>query len=175
MIEPPQNLHKCPEKESLPHNSGDTFSGRMDKSDVSLASQRFSEFWAAPLLVLLSVTCSACWCSESLYGQQHGFHPFGNSLGWVLPRKWSRRLPDLIIHGHSCVFCSWLWFGSLWACFIPFQNSRKKLAVLAAFLVHWEDTVLRVYESSFCSCNDTAALKPQHQLNIKIRFSVQSS
>lgn len=55
----------------------------MDKSDVSLASQRFSEFWAAPLLILLSMTCSAYWCSGSLYAQQHGFNPFGNSLSWV--------------------------------------------------------------------------------------------
>lgn len=105
----------------------------MDKSDVFLASQRFSEFWAAPLLILPSVTCSAYWCSESLYAQQHGFHPFGNSLGWVFPRRWSRRLPGLIIHGHSRVSCSWLWFESLWACFIPFQNSRKKFAALQPF------------------------------------------
>lgn len=79
----------------------------MNKSDVSSSSQRFCEFWATPLLILLSVTCSAFWCSESLYAHQHGFHPFGHSLSQVFPRRWSRRLPSLIvgIHMFSAVGC----------------------------------------------------------------------
>lgn len=38
--------------------------------------------------------------------------------------------------------------------------------LFAFSVVHWEYTTPRVYESSFCSCSDIAALKPQHQLNI---------
>lgn len=60
-------------------------------------------------------------------------------------------------------FCWWLWFGSSGEHFLlPSRMLGRSLFAL----VHWEYTESRVYESSLCSWNDTAVLKPQHQLNI---------
>lgn len=97
-----------------------------EENDLSLKSQRVWNFWAAPLLTSLCMTCSAYWRRKCPYAQQHGFHPFGKSLEWVLPRMRSRRLPGLVICGHSCFLLVVVVWVIWWACLTPFQSARKK-------------------------------------------------
>lgn len=114
------------------------------------------------------MTCSAHGCRKHLYAQQHGFHPFGKNLEWVFPRRRSRRLPDLIIHGDSHAFCCQLWVGSFCErVLLPSRvlggNSWNQNGFA---LAHWHQTMSRAYESSFLPCNGRAALKPQHHVDV---------